>query len=75
MRHGEVSQMRRNRWVSHETLAFGISEGTITALLEQRGFTQVHDANFKYLHDTYFTGNNAQRTVADGYAIASAITR
>ncbi len=56
-------------------LAFGIPEGTITALLEQRGFTQVHDANFKYLHDTYFTENNAQRTVADGYAIASAITR
>ncbi len=73
VQHGEVSQMRRNRWLSHETLAFGIPEGAITAFLEQRGFTQVCDANFKYLHDTYFTGANAQRTVADGYAIASAV--
>ncbi len=56
-----------------ETLAFGIPEGTITAYLEQRGFTRVCDANFKYLHDTYFTGNNTQRAVADGYAIASAV--
>lgn len=71
--HGEVSQMRRNRWLSNEVPAFGIPEGTVTAFLEQRGFTQVHDANCKYLHDTYFTGNNARRTVADGYAIASAI--
>ncbi len=75
VRHGEVSQMRRNRWLSKETLAFGIPEGTITAFLEQRGFTQVRDANFKCLHDIYFTGNNARRTVADGYAIASAVTR
>ncbi len=73
VKHGEVSKMRSNRWISNEMLAFGIPEGTITAFLEQRGFTQVHDANFKYLHDTYFTGNNAKRIVADGYAIASAV--
>ena len=75
VRHGEVSQMRRNRWLSRETLAFGIPEGAITAFLEQRAFTQVCDANFKYLHDAYFTGVNAQRTVADGYAIVSAVVK
>jgi methyltransferase (TIGR00027 family) len=74
VKHGEVSQMRRNRWLSNEALAFGIPEGAIGSFLEQRGFTQVHDANFKYLHDTYFIGVNAKRTVADGYAIASATT-
>ncbi len=75
VKHGEVSKMRRNRWLSNEVLAFGIPAGTITPFLEQRGFTQVHDANFKYLHDTYFTGIYAKRTVADGYAIASAVVK
>jgi methyltransferase (TIGR00027 family) len=70
--HGEVRQMRRNRWLSNESLTFGFLEGSITAFLEERGFTQVFDANCKYLHDTYFTGANAHRTIADGYAIASA---
>ena len=37
--------------------------------------TRVHDANFTYLHDTYFTGVNARRTVADGYAIVSAVVK
>ena len=41
----------------------------------ERGFTQVYDANFKYRHDTYFTGAKARRTVADGYAIVSAVVR
>jgi methyltransferase (TIGR00027 family) len=75
MKHGEVSKMRRDRWLSNEVLAFGIPAGTITAFLEQRGFTQVHDANFQYLHDTYFTGARVKRTVADGYAIASAVVK
>jgi len=35
----------------------------------------VHDANFQYLHDTYFIGVNAKRTVADGYAIVSAVVK
>ena len=39
---------------------------------KQRGFTQVHDADHTYLHDTYFTGVNRDRRVADGYAIATA---
>ena len=75
VKHGEVSKMRRDRWLSNEVLAFGIPAGTITAFLEQRGFTQVHDANFQYLHDTYFTGARAGRTVADGYAIVSAVVK
>ena len=69
VKRGEVSKMRRDRWLSNEVLAFGIPEGTVGSFLEQRGFTQVHDANFKYLHDTYFTGAKARRTVADGYAM------
>jgi methyltransferase (TIGR00027 family) len=75
VKHGEVSKMRRDRWLSNEVLAFGIPEGTIASFLEQRGFTQVHDADFRYLHDMYFVGVNAKRTVADGYAIVSAVVK
>jgi O-methyltransferase involved in polyketide biosynthesis len=67
--------MRRNRWLSNEMLAFGFPEGAVTAFLEQRGFTQMHDANSTDLHDIYFTGTNAQRTAADDYAIASAVVK
>ena len=73
IKRGEVANMRSKRWVSNEMLTFGIPEGNITEFLEQRGFTQVHDADNKYLHDTYFTGDKAKRTVAYGYAIASAV--
>ena len=73
IKRGEVANMRSKRWVSNEMLTFGIPEGNITEFLEQRGFTQVHDADSKYLHDTYFTGDKAKRTVAYGYAIASAV--
>ena len=51
---------------------FGIPAGTVNAFLEQRGFTRVHDADHTYLHDTYFTGANRDRRVADGYAIVTA---
>ena len=73
IKRSEVANMRSKRWVSNEMLTFGIPEGNITEFLEQRGFTQVHDADNKYLHDTYFTGDKAKRTVAYGYAIASAV--
>jgi methyltransferase (TIGR00027 family) len=73
VQRGEVNKMRRDRWMSNEVLAFGFPGGSITAFLEQHGFTQVLDANYRYLHDAYFTGANAHRTVADGYAIASAV--
>ena len=72
VKRGEVSNMRNKRWMSGEMMTFGIPEGKVTEFLEQRGFTQVQDADAKYLHDTYFTGDNAKRTVAYGYAIASA---
>jgi methyltransferase (TIGR00027 family) len=75
VKHGEVSKMQRDRWMSNEVLTFGFPAGTIGSFLEQRGFTQVHDANYKVLHDTYFTGSNARRTVADGYAIVSAVVK
>ena len=72
VRRGEVSGMRHNRWLSGETLSFGIPEGSVGVFMEQRGFCQVKDANSRFLHDAYFTGANARRTVADGYAIVSA---
>ena len=71
-KHGEVKRMRRMRRVSGEGLEFGIPAGTVTAFLEARGFTRVHDADATYLHGTYFAGVNRSRTVADGYAIATA---
>ena len=75
IKRGEVANMRSKRWISNEMMTFGIPEGKVTEFLEQRGFTQVHDADASYLHDTYFTGENAKRTVAYGYAIASAVVR
>ncbi|HSD85321.1 MAG TPA: class I SAM-dependent methyltransferase [Anaerolineae bacterium] len=75
VQHGEVSKMRRDRWMSQEVLAFGIPEGTIASFMQQRGFEHVGHANHQVLHDTYFTGVNAKRTVADGYAIASAVVK
>ncbi len=75
VKHGEVSKMRRDHWLSEEVLAFGIPEGTIESFMEQRGFEHIHNANHQVLHDTYFTGVNAKRTVADGYAIVSAVAK
>jgi methyltransferase (TIGR00027 family) len=75
IKRGEVANMRSKRWVSNEMMTFGIPEGKVAEFLEQRGFTQVQDADAEYLHATYFTGENAKRTVAYGYAIASAVVR
>jgi methyltransferase (TIGR00027 family) len=75
VKRGEVANMRSRRWASGEMLVFGIPEGTVTAFLKQRGFTDVKDADSKFLHDTYFHGVNARRTIAYGYAIASAIVK
>ena len=75
IKRGEVANMRSKRWISNEMMTFGIPEGKITEFLEQRGFRQVQDADAKFLHDTYFTGENAKRTVAYGYAIASAVVK
>jgi methyltransferase (TIGR00027 family) len=75
IKHGEVSNIRSKRWLSGEDFSFGIPDGAVTAFLEQRGFYQVHDANNVFLHDTYFTGENAKRKVTYGYAIASAVVK
>ena len=71
--HGEVTTIRSRQWLIGEALLFGIPEGKVVEFLEERGFTQVHNADHVYLHDTYFTGVNAARTVAYGYAIVSAV--
>ncbi len=73
VRHGEVSRMRRMRRFSGEGLTFGIPQGGVIELLEKKGFTQVQDITGEELHRRYFHGPNARRTVAWGYAIASAI--
>ncbi len=75
IKRGEVSNMRSRRWASGEMLVFGIPEGTVSAFLEARGFTHVQDADSKFLHEAYFHGVNASRTVAYGYAIASAVVK
>lgn len=75
VKRGEVSKMRQDRWMTGESLVFGIPEGRITEFLTRRGFGQVDDADHRRLHDLYFTGANARRTVAHGYAIASAVVQ
>lgn len=69
---GEVRRMRRMRRLSGEGLVFGIAPDQIVDFLEQRGFTNIHNADHVYLHETYFTGVNRRRTVTDGYAVVSA---
>lgn len=73
VKRGEVSNMRSRRWASGEMLVFGIPEGEVVTFLEQRGFIDVKDADSKFLHDAYFHGKSTSRTVAYGYAIASAV--
>jgi methyltransferase (TIGR00027 family) len=73
-RHGEVSNMRRYRRLSGEGLVFGIPIGSIQAFLEERGFTQVQNADHAALERAYYSGDR-QRRVADGYAIVSAVVR
>jgi len=75
IKHGEVTNMRNRQWLSGEAMVFGIPEGKVVEFLEQHGFTQIHNADSAYLHDTYFKGVNATRTVAYGYAIVSAVVK
>jgi len=75
VKHGEVSKMRRDRWMSGESFSFGIPEGTIQAFLEGRGYEKVQNATHIELHDAYFTGPNWKRKVTDGYAIVSAVVK
>jgi len=75
IKHGEVTNMRNRQWLSGEAMVFGIPEGKVAEFLEQHGFTQIHNADSAYLHDTYFKGVNTTRTVAYGYAIVSAVVK
>ncbi len=72
VKHGEVRRIRRMRRFSGEGLTFGIPQGQVNTMLEAQGFTQVRDVSSEELHRAYFTGPNASRKVAWGYAIASA---
>jgi methyltransferase (TIGR00027 family) len=71
--HSEVSSMRRYRGISAETLRFGIEEGQVEAFLLERGFSQAVNVSGAELHRRYFSGKNARRKVASGYAIATGI--
>lgn len=73
-RHGEVSSMRRYRGLTGEGLAFGIPVDAIESFLEERGFTQVKNADHVALEKAYYSGSRPRR-VAGGYAIASAVVR
>lgn len=68
-RQKEVVNMRRYRFMTGEGLIFGISEGTVTTFLNERGFRQVIDVNSDDLKAAYFTGQNAGRAVVGGYGI------
>lgn len=72
-KHGEVSGMRRYRFMTGEGLTFGIPEGKIGDFLTARGFRQFKDVDAEGLKKAYFTGVNAARRVTPGYGIATAI--
>ncbi len=71
-KHGEVSNMRRYRFMSGEGLTFGIPEGTVGTFLKERGFRRVRDMDAEGLKRAYFTGRNAGRKVVAGYGIVVA---
>jgi methyltransferase (TIGR00027 family) len=72
-KHGEISNMRRYRFMTGEDLTFGIEEGTVETFLKQRGFRQVRDMDANGLKQAYFTAGNAGRNIARGYGIAVAM--
>ena len=74
-RRGEIRNMRRYRRLSGEGLVFGIPMASIQAFLEERGLTQVHNADHEALARAYFSAGSRPRRVADGYAIVSAVVR
>ena len=68
-KHGEISNMRRYRFITGEGLTFGIAEGAVETFLKERGFHQVEDVNMDDLKAAYFTGKCAGRKIAGGYGI------
>jgi methyltransferase (TIGR00027 family) len=73
-RHGEISGMRRYRRLTGEGLVFGIPMDSLRAFLEERGFTEVQNADHVALEKAYYSGRHPHK-VAEGYAIASAVVR
>jgi methyltransferase (TIGR00027 family) len=71
-KHGEVSNMRRYRFMTGERLTFGIEEGAVETFLKERGFRQIRDMDAQGLKQVYFTGKNAGRKVTSGYGIVVA---
>jgi methyltransferase (TIGR00027 family) len=71
-KHGEVSNMRRYRFMTGEGLTFGIEASTLEAFLKERGFRLVRDMDAEGLRQAYFTGRNAGRRVSSGYGIVIA---
>ncbi len=71
IKRGEVTNMRSKQWLSGESMVYGIPEGKAVGFMQMRGFTNILDADSKYLHERYFTGKSKERTVAYGYAIVS----
>jgi methyltransferase (TIGR00027 family) len=71
-KHGEVSNMRRYRFMTGEGLTFGIEEGTVESFLKERGFRQVRDMDANGLRQAYFTDKNTGRKIAYGYEIVVA---
>ncbi len=68
----EVKSMQRYRGLTGEGLQFSIDEGAIQSFLEQRGFCEVKNTDNRDWKRLYFTGANAGRPLAQGYAIATA---
>jgi len=71
-RQGEISGMRRYRFMTGEGLTFGIPKETAKEFLLVRGFKEVIDIGAEELKAAYFTGKNARRKVVGGYGIAVA---
>jgi methyltransferase (TIGR00027 family) len=69
----EVGKKMRSRAIEYgEPFRFGIREGTVTAFLEDQGFTHVHSVNCADLKNTYFRGKNMDRQVCDLFSFVSA---
>lgn len=73
-KQGEISNMRRYRFMTGEGLTFGIEEGAVEEFLKERGFRKVRDMNADGLKQAYFTGKNAGRKISPGYGIVVAET-
>jgi methyltransferase (TIGR00027 family) len=67
----EVRRLRRIMQVIGEVHLFGIDQGKVEPFLTQRGFHEVRNADAETLKRLYFTGPNAGRIIANGFAIAS----